>query len=290
MVSGKFGYDDGNREAEHGDDDGEDRLRSTVLGDAAHELRSDAITDGKQEEQDHGLEGVLDWKLLDAAQPALNGKQKVYASFAITNTDRTVGTILSNEISKKFKAAGLPEDTLHFKFTGTAGQSFGAFAAGALAYNELNFGRLADLAPAADEVPQVEIKAAWFETDDGERVTEIDQGTPCTMCFEAHFHAAVEEPVFAFHLRNEPRHIVFATQSDWRLDHVGRFAAGESARVRVRFENWLAPNRYTLTPGVALPGGEYLQLREDLAALAVLATRHTGGIADVPHDFVVERT
>jgi glutamate synthase (NADPH/NADH) large chain len=82
----------------------------------------------KQEEQDHGLEGVLDWKLLDAAQPALNGKQKVYASFAIRNTDRTVGTILSNEISKKFKAAGLPEDTLHFKFTGTAGQSFGAFS------------------------------------------------------------------------------------------------------------------------------------------------------------------
>jgi len=81
----------------------------------------------KQEEQDHGLEGVLDWKLLDAAQPALTGKQKVYASFAIRNTDRTVGTILSNEISKKFKAAGLPEDTLHFKFTGTAGQSFGAF-------------------------------------------------------------------------------------------------------------------------------------------------------------------
>jgi ABC-type polysaccharide/polyol phosphate transport system ATPase subunit len=160
----------------------------------------------------------------------------------------------------------------------------------ALAYNELNFGRLADLAPAAEELPQVEIKAAWFETDDGERVTEIDQGTPCTMCFDAHFHAPVEEPVFAFHLRNEPRHIVFATQSDWRLDHVGSFAAGESARVRVRFENWLAPNRYTLTPGVALPGGEYLQLREDLAALAVHATRHTGGIADVPHDFVVERT
>jgi glutamate synthase (NADPH/NADH) large chain len=81
----------------------------------------------KQEEQDHGLEGVLDWKLLDAAQPALQQKQKVFASFAIRNTDRTVGTILSNEISKKFKSAGLPEDTLHFKFTGTAGQSFGAF-------------------------------------------------------------------------------------------------------------------------------------------------------------------
>ena len=82
----------------------------------------------KQEEQDHGLEGLLDWKLLDAAQPALHQRQKVYAAFAIRNTDRTVGTILSNEISKLYKSAGLPEDTLHFKFTGTAGQSFGAFA------------------------------------------------------------------------------------------------------------------------------------------------------------------
>ena len=47
--------------------------------------------------------------------------------FTIKNTDRTVGTILSNEITKKYKAAGLPDDTIHFKFKGTAGQSFGAF-------------------------------------------------------------------------------------------------------------------------------------------------------------------
>lgn len=81
----------------------------------------------KQEEQDHGLENVLDWKLLEAAQPALNNLEPVSASFPIINTDRTVGTILSNEISKKWGTAGLPGDTIHFKFTGTAGQSFGAF-------------------------------------------------------------------------------------------------------------------------------------------------------------------
>ncbi len=77
--------------------------------------------------QDHGLDAVLDWKLLEAAKPALENGQKVKASFNIINTDRTAGTILSNEISKKYKAAGLPDDTLHFTFTGTAGQSFGAF-------------------------------------------------------------------------------------------------------------------------------------------------------------------
>ncbi|HLI92171.1 MAG TPA: glutamate synthase-related protein, partial [Puia sp.] len=79
------------------------------------------------EEQDHGLSAVLDWKLLEAAQPSLDHRQKVFAAFPIRNTDRTVGTILSNEISKRYRSHGLPEDTLHFKFTGTAGQSFGAF-------------------------------------------------------------------------------------------------------------------------------------------------------------------
>jgi glutamate synthase (NADPH/NADH) large chain len=80
-----------------------------------------------QEDQDHGIADVLDWKLLKAAAPALEKKQRVSASFPIKNTDRTAGTILSNEITKKYKAEGLPEDTIHFTFNGTAGQSFGAF-------------------------------------------------------------------------------------------------------------------------------------------------------------------
>ncbi len=79
------------------------------------------------EEQDHGLADLLDWKLLEAAKPALEKQQKISASFNIKNTDRTAGTILSNEITKLYKAAGLPDETIHFKFNGTAGQSFGAF-------------------------------------------------------------------------------------------------------------------------------------------------------------------
>jgi len=79
------------------------------------------------ETQDHGLSKVLDWELLKVAQPALLKQEKVKASFLIKNTNRTVGTIVSNEITKVHKAAGLPEDTIHFTFKGTAGQSFGAF-------------------------------------------------------------------------------------------------------------------------------------------------------------------
>ena len=79
------------------------------------------------DEQDHGLSECLDWKLLNAAKPAIESKEKIFAEFEIKNTDRTTGTILSNEITKQYKALGLPDDTIHFKFGGTAGQSFGAF-------------------------------------------------------------------------------------------------------------------------------------------------------------------
>ena len=79
------------------------------------------------EAQDHLMSEVLDWQLLAAAKPAIEKKEKVKASFPIKNTDRTTGTIVSNEITKVHKAEGLPEDTIHFKFNGTAGQSFGAF-------------------------------------------------------------------------------------------------------------------------------------------------------------------
>jgi glutamate synthase (NADPH) large chain len=91
------------------------------------ELADESVGLYKQEEQDHGLAGVLDWKLLAAAQPALDAKAPVFAEFPVINTDRTIGAILSNEITKKYRGDGLPDGTIHFKFKGTAGQSFGAF-------------------------------------------------------------------------------------------------------------------------------------------------------------------
>jgi glutamate synthase (ferredoxin) len=81
------------------------------------------------QKQDHGLDNVLDFDIVKAAHPAIYRKEEQHLEFNIKNTDRTVGAILSNEISKIHGANGLPEDTLSLKFTGTAGQSFGAFAA-----------------------------------------------------------------------------------------------------------------------------------------------------------------
>jgi glutamate synthase (NADPH/NADH) large chain len=79
--------------------------------------------------QDHGLETVLDHQLIEKAQGAILNNEPAFATFEVKNTDRAIGTMLSNEVSKVHKGAGLAPDTINFKFHGSAGQSFGAFAA-----------------------------------------------------------------------------------------------------------------------------------------------------------------
>jgi glutamate synthase (ferredoxin) len=81
------------------------------------------------ETQDHNLDNVLDIEILKAVQLALNSKKSITLQYDIKNTNRSLGAILSNEISKKHGFVGLPEDTLNLNFKGSAGQSFGAFGA-----------------------------------------------------------------------------------------------------------------------------------------------------------------
>ena len=83
----------------------------------------------KQQEQDHGLEHVLDNRLIAGAKPALESQKKVALTHKITNLDRSTGVMLSHTISKKYGAAGLPDGTVDVAFTGHAGQSFGAWLA-----------------------------------------------------------------------------------------------------------------------------------------------------------------
>jgi glutamate synthase (NADPH/NADH) large chain len=77
--------------------------------------------------QDHGLEKALDHQFLDACAPALDDCTPVAMDLPISNVDRTVGTLLGSEISRRYGAAGLPDDTIRLTFRGSAGQSFGAF-------------------------------------------------------------------------------------------------------------------------------------------------------------------
>ncbi|MEU2183841.1 glutamate synthase large subunit [Streptomyces thermolilacinus] len=82
--------------------------------------------------QDHGLEKALDNQLIELAADALGAAtaedaRPVRAQLAIRNINRTVGTMLGHEVTKRFGGAGLPDDTIDITFTGSAGQSFGAF-------------------------------------------------------------------------------------------------------------------------------------------------------------------
>lgn len=79
--------------------------------------------------QDHGLIRALDNQLISLAKDALETGKKVVLDLPITNTNRTVGTMLSNQIATRYGNAGLPNDTIHVNFTGTSGQSFAAFLA-----------------------------------------------------------------------------------------------------------------------------------------------------------------
>jgi glutamate synthase (NADPH) large chain len=80
-------------------------------------------------QQDHGLNLALDHKLIELAEPALERGEKTRIELPIVNTNRTVGTMLSHTLVRKWGERGLPYDTIHVKFTGSAGQSFGAFLA-----------------------------------------------------------------------------------------------------------------------------------------------------------------
>ena len=82
----------------------------------------------RQQPQDHGIDKSLDnTVLLKLCAPAIERGEKVVASLPVRNVNRVVGTIVGSEVSRKWGAEGLPEDTIELNFTGSAGQSFGAF-------------------------------------------------------------------------------------------------------------------------------------------------------------------
>ena len=87
------------------------------------------------EKQLHNIDDVLDFEILAKAHPAIYRKEPVTLNYPINNTNRTTGTIISNEISKIHGSVGLPKNTLTLNFSGSAGQSFGAFGAKGLNLN-----------------------------------------------------------------------------------------------------------------------------------------------------------
>ena len=89
----------------------------------------DGVARWHSEEQDHGLRGALDHRLIKTAAPAIERGEPVQATFDIHNTNRVVGAMMSGLVTRRHAAAGLPDGTIDFTFNGSAGQSFGAFLA-----------------------------------------------------------------------------------------------------------------------------------------------------------------
>ena len=83
-------------------------------------------------DQDHALDEVLDWKLLEQAKNSIQTRQRVEIDSEIKNTDRSVGAILSHHVVKTHGPDGLPENTIGINFVGSAGQSLGAFLSGGI--------------------------------------------------------------------------------------------------------------------------------------------------------------
>jgi glutamate synthase (NADPH/NADH) large chain len=83
----------------------------------------------RREAQQHGLEKALDNRLIELARPALERGEKVTVEMPIRNINRTFGTMLSSRIAKRYGHDGLPDDSIHVRLAGSAGQSFGAFLA-----------------------------------------------------------------------------------------------------------------------------------------------------------------
>ena len=98
------------------------------------EIKNDTVK-YNTESQDHGLQNALDNELIKKTISAINNKSNIEFEVSITNVNRTVGTMLSHEIAKRYGNEGLPDNTIKINLNGTAGQSFGAFLAKGVTFN-----------------------------------------------------------------------------------------------------------------------------------------------------------
>jgi hypothetical protein len=165
-------------------------------------------------------------------------------------------------------------------------------------YNKLNFDRAraeaADSAAAPERLrtpPVAELLNAWFESEDGKVIVTANQGEPCSARMDVHFLAEIENPIFAITLADESGHGVFATSTNAQRITTGRFSAGATASIRLRFENWLAPGRYVLVATVARDGfGADILDAHMTNSIIVLADRPGGGVIDLPHTLEIGDT
>ena len=168
-------------------------------------------------------------------------------------------------------------------------------AAIARRYNQLNFGRIVqqraphELVRAGSTHLPAEIIDAWFEDTTGNRIAELAHGERCCVAVEVRFNETIVDPIFGMTLRNEAGMTVFSTTTTYGMGATGEFKAGQQVVARMRFDNWLANSRYSITPSVARHGfgADAYDLREDMASLMVHGAPATGAVVQLPHSFEV---
>jgi ABC-type polysaccharide/polyol phosphate transport system ATPase subunit len=158
-------------------------------------------------------------------------------------------------------------------------------------YNEVNFGRL-DEGAGPEDGPEaaVRIGKVWCEDEQGQRLEVAGYRQTCRACMEVEFRRPVTFPVFTLTFRNDVRHTIFRATS---VPHAppGEFKAGDRATVCFSFETLLGPSQYTLTPAVGewIDGYQPLAQRDDVSALTVDSSVHSGGVVDLPTELEVRR-
>jgi ABC-type polysaccharide/polyol phosphate transport system ATPase subunit len=160
-------------------------------------------------------------------------------------------------------------------------------------YNQLNFGGMvhaeAEGERAGDHVA-AEITAAWFEDSGYRRQTAMPQGEFCIVCVEVTFHQDMQDPIFAWSLRNETGLAVMNSTTFHHNPRTGSFKAGQTVIARTGFALRIAGNRYTLSPSIAQrgSGADIIDVREDLVTLLVHSSTITGGVVDLEQSFTVD--
>jgi ABC-type polysaccharide/polyol phosphate transport system ATPase subunit len=161
-------------------------------------------------------------------------------------------------------------------------------------YNRINFLRKGEETPVGTGRTgdgAALIGDTWFENEAGERVEVLEQGARCTFRTRIEAKQPVEDPVVEVQFTDDHRQLVFAANSGLGTERAGALQPGEAVDVGVSFVLPFRPGRYYASPTVAYPGAgaRVMDARRDLVSLVVTGTRATGGVVDVPHEFVMRR-
>ena len=157
-------------------------------------------------------------------------------------------------------------------------------------YSEVNFGHVTAPQPAeANLGREARVRSLWLEGPNGERAVSLRQGDRGRVHLEVEFLESVAHPAISVVFRNEVRHTIFLAST---MTHgpLGVFEPGDRLTVRIAFENWLAPSRYTLSPVVTVwdPDERVLDQKKDLASVIVEGPVVTGGVVDIPTELELE--